>query len=211
VGRASKLPSFFALASPRALGGNPDLRPESAWGGEVGIEHEFRAARLELGAAYFRQRYANLVDFDFEQFLHVNRSRVETQGAELTARWRPHPALVLDAEATYLDARDLDGAPLLHEPRWTGGARLTFRPDERLCLRVEARGTSRSFDEQFPVPDRDVVEGYGLLGVAGSWRVRGGLTLRARLDNLADRSYETFIGFPGPGRSFWVGLGWDRP
>jgi len=211
LGRASKLPSFFALASPRALGGNPDLRPESAWGGEAGVDHEFRAARFEVGVAYFRQRYADLVDFDFEQFLHVNRARVQAQGAELTASWHPHPALALDAEATYLEARDLSGGRLLHEPRWTGGARLTWRPGGRLTLRLQARAASRSFDEQIPVPDRDEVEGYGLLGVAGSWRVHDGLTLRTRIDNLTDRSYETFIGFPGPGRSFWVGLGWDRP
>ncbi len=211
VGRASKLPSFFALASPRALGGNPELRPESAWGGEAGVEHEFRAAGLALGAAYFRQRYEDLVDFDFEQFLHVNRARVLAQGAELTARWQPHPALAVDAEATYLEAKDLDGDRLLHEPRWTGGARLTWRPDGRLSLRLQARAVSRYFDEQIPVPDRDVVEGYGLLGIAGSWRVHDGLTLRTRVDNLTGRSYETFIGFPGPGRSFWVGFGWDRP
>ncbi len=82
---------------------------------------------------------------------------------------------------------------------------------ERLRLRAEARAVSRYFDEQIPVPGRDVVEGYGLLNAAGSWRVKDGFTLRARLDNLTDRSYETFIGFPGPGRSFWVGLGWDHP
>lgn len=210
AGRASKLPSFFALASPRALGGNPGLRPESAWGGEAGIEHEFRTARLEVGASYFRQRYADLVDFDFEQFLHVNRSRVRARGAELTARWQPHPALALDAEATYLEARDLDGGRLLHQPRWTGGARVTWRPEERLSLRLQARAVSRSLDEQIPVPDRDTVSGYGLLGFAGSWRVRDALTLRARLDNLTDRSYQTLVGFPGPGRSFWIGLGWDR-
>ena len=73
----------------------------------------------------------------------------------------------------------------------------------------EGRG-SRSYDEQIPVPDRDAVDGYGLVGLAGSWRVRDRWTLRARLDNLTDRSYETLIGFPGPGRSFWVGVGWDR-
>ena len=210
AGRASKLPSFFALASPRALGGNPDLRAESAWGGEAGIEHDLRAARLSLGAAYFLQRYQDLVDFDFEQFLHVNRSRVRTQGVELSARWRPHPALGLDAEATYLDAQDLDGGVLLHEPRWTGGVRLTWQPDERLSLRVQARAVSGSYDQQIPVPDRDTVDGYSLVGLAGSWRVHDGWTLRARLDNLADRSYETLIGFPGPGRSFWLGVGWDR-
>jgi outer membrane receptor protein involved in Fe transport len=60
------------------------------------------------------------------------------------------------------------------------------------------------------VPDRDTVDGYALVGFAGSWRFGRRLVLRARLDNLADRSYETFIGFPGPGRSFRAGLGWER-
>ena len=211
AGRASKLPSFFALASPRALGGNPGLRPESAWGGEAGIEHDLRRARLSLGATYFLQRYEDLIDFDFQQFQNVNRARVRMQGVELVARWQPHPSLALDAQATYLDARDLDGGTLLHEPRWTGGARVTWQPGGRLSLRLQARGVSRSLDEQIPVPERDTVDGYGLLGFAGSWRVRDGFTLRARLDNLADRAYETFIGFPGPGRSFWVGLAWNRP
>jgi vitamin B12 transporter len=210
AGRASKLPSFFALASPRALGGNPDLRPESAWGGEAGLEHESRSARLTVGATYFLQRYEDLVDFDFEQFLHVNRARVRTQGVELSARWQPHRSLAIDAEATYLEAEDLDGGVLLHEPHWMGGARVTWRPGERLSLRLQARAVSSSFDEQIPVPERDTVDGYGLLGFSGSWRIRNGLTLRARLDNLTDRAYETLIGFPGPGRSFWIGLGWNR-
>jgi outer membrane cobalamin receptor len=34
--------------------------------------------------------------------------------------------------------------------------------------------------------------------------------VRARVDNLTDRGYETLIGFPGRGRAVWVGLGWDR-
>ena len=38
AGRASKLPSFFALSSPPALGGNPDLKPERTVGGEAGVE-----------------------------------------------------------------------------------------------------------------------------------------------------------------------------
>jgi outer membrane receptor protein involved in Fe transport len=55
------------------------------------------------------------------------------------------------------------------------------------------------------------VAGYRLFAFAGSWRWRPRWTLRARVDNLGDRAYETFIGFPGPKRSFWVGLGWERP
>ena len=211
AGRASKLPSFFALASPRALGGNPDLLAEQVWGGEAGLEHRLRAARLDLGATYFRQELRNLIDFDFEQFLHKNRARVRTQGVELSARFQAHATLSLEAEATYLDVADLAGGTLLHTPRWTGGGRLTWRPAPQATLRVQLRGSSRYLDVQYPVPERGSVEGYGLLGAAASWRVASGLVLRARGDNLTNRGYETLIGFPGPGRSFWAGLGWERP
>jgi outer membrane receptor protein involved in Fe transport len=164
-----------------------------------------------VGAAYFLQRYTDLVDFDFEQFLHVNRARVRTQGVEVTARFQPHPSLAVEAEATYLDAEDLDGGMLLHEPRWTGGGGLVWQPRAGLTLRLQARAVSSSFDRQIPVPERDTVDGYSLLGLAGSWRVGRGFTVRARLDNLTGRGYETLVGFPGPGRSFRAGLGWDRP
>ncbi|HXY40384.1 MAG TPA: TonB-dependent receptor [Vicinamibacteria bacterium] len=209
-GRASKLPSFFALFSPRALGGNPDLEPEYVWGGEAGIEHRLRRARLDLGVTCFVQDLRNLIDFDFQQFLNVNRAHVRSQGVELTARWQPHPTLALEAEATWLDVRDLSGTPLLQQPRWVGGGWLTWRPLPTAMLRVQGRGSSGYLDFQYPVPDRDSVAGYGLVAASGSWRFGNGITLRARGDNLTNRRYETFIGFPGPSRSFWAGIGYDR-
>ena len=171
AGRASKLPSFFALASPPALGGNPDLKPERTVGGEAGVDHAIARGRLELGAAYFLHEYSDLVDFDFDLFLHVNRAQVRTQGVELALAWRLHRSIDLAAQATYVDAKDLSGSPLLFEPHWIGSGRLTWRPDERLTLRVDLRAVSSYLDRQFPVPDRDTVEGRGLLGFAGSWRV----------------------------------------
>jgi vitamin B12 transporter len=210
AGRATKLPSFFALSSPAALGGNPDLKPERTIGGEVGLEHRFAAARLEVGAGYFLNEYRDLVDFDFDLFAHVNRARVRTQGVEMTARWQPYATLRLDAEVTWLDAQDLSGPPLLYEPRWLGGGGLTWQPSPAWSLRLFTRAVSEYLDNQIPVPDRDAVAGYGLIGFAGSWRFHRDWSVRARIDNLADRSHETLIGFPGPGRAVWVGLGWDR-
>jgi vitamin B12 transporter len=212
AGTATKLPSFFALASPPALGGNPDLKPEHTLGGEIGLEHDVPSASLSLGASAFLNEYRELVDFDFDRFLHVNRGRVRTAGIELTARWQPHPTLRLAAEATWLRARDLaaESPPLLYEPRWRGGGSLTWQPSPRLSLQADVRAVSPYLDHQIPVPDRDTVAGYGLLGFAGSWTFHKGWKLRARLDNATGHTYETLIGFPGPGRSFWLGVGWDR-
>jgi outer membrane receptor protein involved in Fe transport len=207
-GRASKLPSFFALSSPRALGGNPDLKPERALGGDVGIDRALVSHRLDGGVAYFRQEYRDLVVFDFDVFQLVNRNRVNTQGVEMFLRWRGPSSFSAEARVTWLEAEDLDGAALLHRPCWNGGAKLDWRPGSRVALHMEWRGVSSSLDQELTVPDRSSVAGHGVVGAAGSFKWREHWTARVRLDNLLDRAYETLIGFPGPGRSWWAGLAW---
>jgi vitamin B12 transporter len=209
-GRASKLPSFFGLSSPPALGGNPDLRPERTLGGEVGAERSFGSDRLALGAAFFVQEYKDLVDFDFDLFQTVNRRRVRAKGTELTLRSRLTATLSLNLEATWLQAEAGSDQPLLHRPRWQGGGRLRFEPGTRLSLVLEGRASSSSLDRQIPTPDLDRVSGYAVWGLAASFRVSDRWTIRTRLDNLTDRVYETYIGFPGPKRGFWLGLSWQR-
>jgi vitamin B12 transporter len=207
AGRAWKQPSFFALASPPQLGGNPDLRPEKVLGGDLGVDHQFAAASLDAGLTVFYNRYEDLIDFDFETFSHLNRSEVEAQGVEATLGWTPVESLSLSANATWQQVEDLTTqARLRHRPRWVGGLRIDWRPWDRLSLQLDTQATARSFDEQIPVPERDTVPGYALAGLAGTWHLRGPWEIRGRIDNVTDREYETLIGFPGPGRSVRVGL-----
>jgi vitamin B12 transporter len=207
AGRAWKQPSFFALASPPALGGNPALRPEKVLGGDLGLEREFSSGRASAGVTAFYNRYTDLIDFDFASFLHVNRAEVTARGVEGTASWNPRASLSFQINATWQEVEDLKThVELRHRPKWVGGARMDWRPSPRLTLQLDNQAVSQSFDEQIPVPDRDTVAGYGLLGLAGTWRLAGPWEVRGRIDNLTDKQYETLIGFPGPGRSFRIGL-----
>lgn len=209
LARAFKLPSFFALASPPALGGNPDLRPEESWGGDLGISHRFHEAGAELDVTVFLQRYKDLVDFDFETFAHVNRSRVRAHGAEMAFTWRPPTALNAAANLTWQEVEDAaTGQPLRHRPRWSGSVRAGWQGKAGFDLAADLRFVSSSVDEQIPVPERREVEGYALLGAAANWRLGRHWRLTARADNLADKSYEALIGFPGAGRSGRLSLRW---
>jgi vitamin B12 transporter len=208
LARAFKLPSFFAASSPRALGGNPELQPESAWSAEVGVEHRF-GDRLEGSLSLFETRYKDLIDFDFATFLHVNRSEVVARGGELTVAWRPRSAWRIEAALTRQEVEDrATGAPLRHRPDWLGGVSLTWRPRPAWRLRLDGQMVSALRDEQIPVPERDTVDGHTVLGAGLRWDFRPRWSLSARLDNLLDADYETFIGFPGTGRAFRVGLGY---
>ena len=209
AGRAFKLPSFFALASPPALGGNPDLRPETALGADLGVNHRFEEQGLELGLTLFRNEFENLVDFDFQSFLHVNRAEVEAQGAELTFTWQPEPRFFLDLNLTRQKVEDPQtGETLRHRPDWTGGGRLSWTPLPQLRLQLDARGISESRDEQIPVPERMTVPGHTVFGFSSALELGPAWRIHLRAENLADKSYETAIGFPGAERSFKAGVRW---
>lgn len=207
AGTAFKVPSFFALASPRALGGNPDLRPETSAGGDAGLDHHFAGARLDLTASVFYNRFRDLIDFDFKRFLHVNRSAVEARGAELALAWHPTERLGAGLAATFQDVRDLTApAPLLHRPRWVGGGHVDWQPSAALRLRLDSQAVSRSLDHELPVPDRTSVAGYQAIGAGATWQLADRWQLRGRLDNLAGRRYQVLVGFPGAGRAIRLGL-----
>lgn len=210
VGRAYKLPSFFAIASPRALGGNPGLRPETSWGGDLGLQHEWQQAGVRLGVTAFYNRFTDLVDFDFATFLNVNRNAVETRGVEAHLGWRGGSGLSVDATLTRQSVEDLSSPePLLQRPEWLTNLRATWQAHDRLLLAVDAEHVAGFFDRQLPVPGRDQVDGRTLLGMSGTWQVAPAISVVGRADNLANATYETLIGFPGPSRSLRVGLRYD--
>lgn len=205
AGRAFKLPSFFAMASPRTLGGNPDLEPESSVGADLGVFYQRNNFEIEVTA--FHNRMKNLVDFDFATFLHINRSEVEAQGIEFTTSF-----LILDQVHVRLNAtrQDVDdsnsNAPLRHRPDWLGGLRIAWQPSSDLSLSLDASSRDQFYDQQIPVTDRFTVSGHTLWGFTGSWQLLEDWQIRLRLDNLTDKDYETLIGYPGAGRSYRVSL-----
>ncbi len=210
AGRAFKLPSFVVLASPPALGGNPDLVPEIALGVDLGIEHSFGAGRVVPSFTLFANRFEDLIDFDFGTFAYVNRSEVTSRGAEAAVDWRPSSTTFVHANVTYQDVDNEDtGETLRQRPRWIGGARFVWNAHSSVRVEVDGQGVSDRADQQIPVPALDTVDGYILFGTAVAWHPARAWELAARIDNLADEDYETLIGFPGPGRSFRLTVGYE--
>ncbi len=207
VSRAFKLPSFFALASPPQLGGNPELRPETSVGVDVGIDQRVDDWNLTASFTVFWIRYEDLIDFDFDLFQNVNRDEVNARGVELSLRWSPTPRVQVFSDLTYQRAESPEStAPLRNLPEWMGSVRVGFRPVEPLQIRLEWSSASDSFDVQIAVPDMTTVDGYGVLDLAATWDLHPSWQILARVDNLTDTDYEHFIGFPQPGITAKIGL-----
>ena len=207
AGRAFKLPGFFALASPRQLGGNEDLESETSWGSDLGFEHRFQDQNLEMGVTLFYNRFEELIDFDFDSFLHINRGEVISQGFEFYLTWKPSDRLSLALDATHQDVEDQNSAaPLRNRPDWLYGGHVSWKATSRLQLRLNTRAHGESHDQQIPVQDRFTVGAYSLTNFTANWSLSEDWQIKVFAENLFDKNYETMIGFPGPGRSFGLGL-----
>ncbi len=193
-----KLPSFFALGEPNV--GNPDLKPEKSRGFDAGIEQPFGHGRGTMSIIYYRNRFRDLIDFSPEQFRLVNRSRVRTQGIEAEGRSKLWKSVQLAGHLTYVDF-EIEGSdePLRDRPRWRGGVRLDWEFHHLARLHVDNSWVGPRFDFQIPVPEQVQVGGYMLTALALSYHPAENLTLFARFDNLLDRQFHHFVGFPDPG------------
>ncbi len=207
AGRAFKLPSFFALASPRAIGGNPELDAETSVGADFGFEGRSADGSLRWGLAAFANRFEGLIDFDFEAFLNVNRNEVNVEGLEGMLVWRPSSRVALDVAVTAQDTEDrATGRPLRRRPDLYGGVGLRVDLNEAVRLGIEARHADSYLDEQIPAPFRTTVDPRTLAGLTLAWQASERWRLTLRADNALDESYETQVGFPGPERSVRIGI-----
>ena len=97
--------------------GSSSLVPEKSKGWDVGLERAFWDGRVHGSVTYFELRVKNLIDFDPDLFLLVNRSKVRSRGVEMELSVRPHDDVELTGNATYNDLDILNSSDdLLNSP-----------------------------------------------------------------------------------------------
>jgi len=202
---AYQLPSMFALGDP--VVGNPTLKPEKNRAYDAGVEQKFNRLQTRISATYFWNSFSDLIDFSSTLFKLVNRTNAHTQGVELAVVTVPHAKLRLQGDISYLDWKlENTTEPLRDQPHWEGGLRANWTINKRLFTEVNTRWVGRRFDFAVPAPQIDSVGGYSTTSIAATYVVSRQVTTYARIDNVLDRAYHEFLGFPNPGIYARVGV-----
>ena len=195
-GEGFKLPSFFALGHP--LVGNPELKPEKSEGWDIGWGQELIEGQLSFTISYYDNEFKDLIDFDFELFTNVNRSRVDTSGYELEFDYRPLDVLSFRAHATYLDIDAKEpGVQLRQRPDWRGGVSATWLPHRDWLVNVDWLYVDESYDTSVPTGGL-MLDSYNRVDATVTWDATQKLSVTLAVDNLLDESYEEAVGFPAP-------------
>jgi outer membrane cobalamin receptor len=200
-----QLPSMFALGDPTV--GNPNLKAETNQGLDAGIEQKFNRLHSRVAMTYFWNSFNNLIDFSTTQFKLVNRSSARTQGVELGAGFLPYSKLKIDGDVAYLDWKlENTTEPLRDVPHWEGGLHADWTVTKKLHTLFNTRWVGRRFDFQVPAPQIDSVGGYSATNLSAVYTVSKRLSTFVAVDNLFNRKYHEFLGFPDRGIYGRVGV-----
>lgn len=187
-----KLPSLYALASP--LIGNAALRPERSRGHEVRLVQDWDGGEVRL--TYFHTRYRDLIDFDVDQFISVNRLRVVVDGAELSVSVRPFAGVEVQANVTYASIGS--AVALRSRPSWQGSGRAAWRAAPAWTIELSARWNGSLIDASVPT-GTVTLSGHFELGAGAQWEASPHIRVIATIDNILGENWQAAVGFPAPG------------
>jgi len=224
-----KAPSLYQLFSTY---GTANLLPEHAKGWEVGAERALFGQALHLAATWFTRSSSNLITFAYcpasgplpaactvpgtmqPRFgYYANLGAAQAHGLELSGKARRGHVF---AEGNYslLVAEDRTpgsatyGQQLPRVPRHLANAEVGYdwaavRGLGGLTTSVALRTSGANLSDVYSMTE---LPGYVLADMRATWQLPSGLTLFGRVENIADKHYQTAAGYNSLGRVAYVGL-----
>jgi outer membrane cobalamin receptor len=219
--RGTRAPTLMELyGNDGVIRGNPLLAPETAMTWDLGAVAKYEAERwtIAVDASVFYKQVDNLIQLaavNAHQARYDNIASAELYGLEVQASTRLFKQLRITGQHTTLVAEDTSGRPAYD------GKALPMRPRTHWALRadwlrrtgplawrpfVTAQWQAGHFLDEanlVVVPPQTLLGG-GLRIEHKPWQVFAEL----RVDNALDASVVDLVGYPLPGRTFWLQIGW---
>jgi hemoglobin/transferrin/lactoferrin receptor protein len=181
---------------------NPDLRPETSKGLELGLKASRERSRFSV--AVYQNRYSDFIETqlvglqdDISLFQDTNIGRAEIRGVELTGlwmlsdRWQLHGALAYTHGDNEQDDVPLDSVDPLTSVL---GARFAA-PNDRWS--IETLLTLVSDKDRVSSDDRVMADAYNVVDLVGHYRIGNKTTLRMGVYNLFDQTYARWANIQG--------------
>jgi vitamin B12 transporter len=209
VGYGFRLPTYLDLyySDPTTVG-NPNLKPESAWNYEGGLDW-YPTADLALSVTGFSSLQSNTVDYTraapADKWMATNLGSLRFTGVETSAEWRVTGTQQLRLSWTYLQGTQSALNGLMSEyvfnyPINDGRAEYRWRMKQGILLQSRLGVIERYTQAPNPPNAPYAVWDVSAARDAGWWRPY------LRMSNLANTGYQEIMGVQMPGRSFVGGV-----
>jgi vitamin B12 transporter len=210
IGSGFKAPTLNQLfVSFPAFGfiANPNLKPESSVGYDVGFEQALFSKKLHFGVTYFHNHIRDLVNDNATFTTDINVDRATTYGTESFIAYTPSARLALRADYTHTIARnDVTAEELLRRPKEKASVNGTWQATDALTLSTTVVYVGPWADGSRGAFTPLTAGGYATTNIAASYALSPKLSFFARINNLFDRRYQDPVGFDRPGFGVFAGV-----
>lgn len=218
--RGFRNPTFSELFGDRGtIVGNPGLNPEKSLNFDAGLAYHYiggsdREVSFDIEALYFRNSVTNLIQFiQTSQFAirAQNMNKALIQGVEVSARVALRERLSGFASYTFQDPKDAGSQPatkgkyLPGRPRHELAAGLTWREDLAANFGTKLYGDVHYMSGNYLDTQNLLSVGSRTLVSAGAGVILAkAVTLSFTVKNIANERISDIVGYPLPGRSYWI-------
>jgi vitamin B12 transporter len=199
-GTGFKAPSLFELYD---FGGNPDLKPETSKGADLGLDWQLN--NISLSATLFQQETEQLIrsvgSFPNSRMENVDSSKAT--GLELQYDQQFSSTWQLNANYTFTDAKEYNpqAQPALRVPKHQAYAMVNWQMVEQAAIWTQLRYTGERTDYNWLFANYPTLDSYITLDVGARYQVTDALALNLGVNNLLDEDYESVTGFGQLGRT----------
>jgi vitamin B12 transporter len=187
---------------------NPNLRPESDTGWDLGFEQGVLENKVRFGITYFRINIKNLIDTSPDGTTFANIGKALTDGFESFIAYQPIRSLTVRFDYTHTQATDeILHQDLLRRPKNKESLVSTWQATDRLSVSTTILSVSSWVDgnRDFSIPYLQASP-YTTVDVAGSYDLTKNWALTARVNNLFNRHYQNPDAFDQPTIGAYAGI-----
>ena len=187
---------------------NPNLKPESSVGYDLGFEQRLLQKKLRFGMTYFHNHIRDLIADNNTFTSDVNIDRATSYGFENFIAYAPTAGLLMQADYTYTLAQDdILREELLRRPKVKASFASTWQASAALSLTATVLYVGPWIDgnRNFTIP-RLTAGGFATTNFAAHYVLVRNVSLFGRINNIFDRRYEDPVGFDRPGFGVFAGI-----
>lgn len=197
-GTGYRAPALYELYG--AWVGTPTLQPETARGGEIGVEYDL-GDDASLRATAFQTVVTDLIDYSFASFVYEQvPGDTRTRGVELSGQTPLGDRLHLSGNYTWTDTRRPDGQPLDRVPEHMLNLRLEAEATPRVRIGLGLSHVAKMNDRGAELPSYTVVD------ASADFDLTDNAIGYLRVENLFDKRYQMLRGYGTSGRAIYAGV-----
>nr|OEJ79562.1 TonB-dependent receptor [Cyanobacterium sp. IPPAS B-1200] len=209
-GKSFRSPQIVNLEGLGAFNivGNPELKPERGNSFDIGIDQQLGDIGL-LRFTFFSNRIDNLINFEFgNPSTYTNIGEIKSTGIEADLNVQVAPNFFAFANYTLNDPRIIEDVNPAIEGNELGfrGANsfnLGIAYEKEIYLALILKSLGGYFINN---SNTDSLPGYTTVDFKTRIPLSANVNLTGGIDNIFDKQYEQFPGFPALGRNFRVGV-----